>query len=1438
MRYFLIFLFFVFFSPALFAAVEERVFDFQKTSCSKDKNLDKVFKLKGSKLILKFDESKGAYREKIIFTNNKFKGKFSNREIKLKGKHGELKGWYNFASGDIILLKFEAKKNSKYISLNNCSFVFKGNFEGLELNKDLARQEKIINTLATRIAKKIINATGGDKTEINIWTLDILMSLNFEEALEKTKERSKTQKQILNAGIAKFSTDNVETSKESQIEKEEEYSKSETSILSTSMDGEYMLIWRTVGKKYNVNHIYDIVVDIVRIKNGELEFVKLTRNYKIQQENREKIIFKLKKDHFIVTGNLDLDTARKTQPVYLKGSNQTNKKGQYVAETLYDIEDERYLQTVFQPIFNENEAAKICLYIAGSVKSCERYITCSYENNVYTCSREYEKVESQCTYIDGIYSCNGKVIDVFAQRKAEEEKKRKEKELAVKKKEEEEGKKLREKKKKEEEEAKKRAQELAAKKKQEEELKQKLSTKIQQFLSILGFYKGSLDGNFGQGSLQALNEWRIANNLNKVLNIDEVNEKELQLLENNTNEFIQNKKKEELAKKKEEEERKRKELVKSNKERQLAQLYINDLLAFVQSHPNEFDIITLSELMVSNKDILEGKWDNKLQNDFELLKLYTQTIDSFVQFLKEQEINRKEALLEKISSEDLKIKSFINNAKNYLQKNLTSPLSPEILKQIKMADEILNQSALDEKKEFNKNIIKFITENDLSEILEIETEIVSDKEDIYKVDVRKVQKNLKDLGYYAGSIDGNFGEESLRSLNQWAKENNLEILVSIDGMNEKQFNFLEEQTIEFVKKQEENNKLKLEKFDDQKRLAQIYINDLIAFNQNNSNEFDIITLSELMVSNKDILEGKWDNKLQQDFDLLKQYTLKSQLFEKFHLLQNENRQNQLISKINELNDNISNIIDYFKFYLQKNMTSNLIPEILQKIKNAEEGISIQDIEGKQKYIADLIIFIESKKLNEDFSSFLDSIKPQEILKADDSKADEIVNNNKLLNVDFINNINGSDLIVLVNLSGKAPNAILNLGGEIVFENDEAISCFYQSKEIQKNKRYYYYDKIPDRKFLINNIDIECKQNKLLNYDLIFFVKNDLLNENQEYVAELIKQIQSDNLRYFNVVTKEQYENDILERKNFAKQIKKDVMEGVRLGYGSVVINNENTTLCSDIKDNQETHKSIINLLQNEFNRLGYSKEIQNLSFKAKENTFFDVQREKCGFLYVDQDSLSQFIQGFEKTKTEYEIMPIWYSPKQIDKERERLEQINKNKLIDEQKRKEEEEKKHKLKQERLKAEGTLKAKQEGELREKNRNVVESHIDFMEKELDKFFNPEIFTNSLIYTHYKEFSKFMQNKFIEKWELDRFTIVPFDYGKGEYRNRQIDTFSSILEFKLKNNKIGDYENYCIFLTIMDDKEFKSYREPLLTECDNKSPLKKYQKKHKFKSEWIIE
>jgi len=1926
MKYLILFI--IFFSFNVFAKDQEMVFKFSSSTCSNRVDIEKIFISKNTELIFKTDKILKPVSRKLTLTNNSYKGVINKSGgIELKGKYGNLVGYYNLSSPKIIILTFDGKKNTKYTKHNNCGFFFK--FPGKIATNESAKEEKIIKSLSTRVAKKIHRTTGGDLVDINVWALNYFKSLDFMKFIDKISERNKTENKVIALGITKFSSSDENLQQlEEILQQLQDLEISNTSQTNNSMDGEYMLFWRSVVRRYNTEVITDVVVDIVRIKNGELDFVKINKDHKIQQENREKIIFKLKKDHFIITGNLDLNTVRKTQPVYIKGSAQPNNKGQYVAETLYDSEKVKFLNIIFQPIFNKIGAAKVCLYHASNVKQCERSITCAYKDNIYTCSREYEKVESQCTYLDGIYSCNGKIIDVIAaqkkaeaeevalkkaqelaaKKKKEDEFKKKAQELAAKKKKEEEevkkkAQELAAKKKKEEEEVKKKAQELAAKKKKEEEIKQKISKKVQEFLFILGFYKGSIDGSFGKESLQALNEWRIASNLNKVMNIDEINEKDLLLLEKNTDAFIQNKKKEELSKKKAEEEKRKKELAKLEKEKQIAQHYINDLLSFIKTNPNEFDIITLSELMVSNKDILEGKWDKKLQQGFELLKEYTKTVDPFVQFLKDQDILRKEALIAKIAIENAKITNFINNSKNYLQNNITSSLAPEILKQIKLAEQMLQIKGLEKKKEFNEHLNEFITKNNLSDISDTEGLVDRSNETDFAVNLQKVQEYLKILNLYEGPIDGSFGPASLRSLNQWQKDNNLEILLSIYEMNEKQFNYLEQKVAEFTENIETSNKLKLEKYNDKKRLAQIFINDLLAFIKTNRNEFDIITLTELMVSNKDILDGKWDDKLQKDFELLNEYTLKSELFNKFHLTQNENRRNlliaeinnlnntlnkaieyfkfylknnitsslapdiikqikiaekgisredkeekiiyldqlisfinsnelskdytnfttttddliqkildiakldsgneqnlaiqkiiegnlypiseqefidnytdkiiierlpydntgnriidvstlksfkdnilttyfskdgyfsflyifslnsfvvcdgswvfksnymklitkncyekeelesvviyneeeytslnnfyrtltdsvaffevadfdnsafwilekieydagffiedinndltlinlhknlsnlknfvqnytnknyeldlatfldksksytptdlseialdtvnklesekdedaknkeaelaenkkekktknneeelaakkqkekklrekqlarnyindllefiktnpgefdiitlsgllvsnkdildgkwsdklqkdyeqlkeftlisplfekyhlsrnenrknQLIAQINKVNENLHQTIDYFTFYLQNNMTSSLVPEILEEIKHAEKGIATQDLVEKNKQINQSMTFIISKKLRKDYYSFLDSIKPQVVPKVDTSETTVSVNNNKLLNIDLIKEIDGSDLVVLANLSGKAPNAIRNLSGETIFENNEAILCFYQSKKIPEYKRFYYYDKIPERKFLINTVDLECRQDQLLNYDLILFIKKDLLNENQEYVSKLITQIQSGNFEKYSVISQKQYEEDILERQNFSKQIKKDIIDGVRLGYGSVAIKNDSKTLCSDIKDNQATHKSIINLLKNEYMRLGYGKIVEKVAFKDKEKTFIDVQRDRCGFLYVGQDSFQDFIKGFEKAKTEYEIMPVWYSTSQIAAEQERLDQIENQRLIDLQKKKEDKEKKELLEKEKLISQGKIKSQQQEILRENNRNIVESYVNLIEKEIENLFveiekltnedlldDPEEF--SAFYNEYKIFSEFILQRYHEGWRLDNFDLNFEDYGMGTYRNRKISTFITRLNYKLRNDDLGDYFPHCLMFGMMHDKEFKRYRESFVSNCEEKikrdnkgyetwdkkfyswKELNKYKKRHSFKTEWIV-
>ena len=91
-----------------------------------------------------------------------------------------------------------------------------------------------------------------------------------------------------------------------------------------------------------------------------------------------------------------------------------------------------------------------------------------------------------------------------------------------------------------------------------------------------------------------------------------------------------------------------------------------------------------------------------------------------------------------------------------------------------------------------------------------------------------------------------------------------------------------------------------------------------------------------------------------------------------------------------------------------------------------------------------------------------------------------------------------------------------------------------------------------------------------------------------------------------------------------------------LGFGSLIIDNDNTTLCTDV-ENTLGQVSIMNLrLPYKFTRMGYGKSVGNVSFNNVEGTFTNVQRGLCGFIYAGEESLANLLNAFEKSGTKYD----------------------------------------------------------------------------------------------------------------------------------------------------------------------------------------------------------
>ena len=887
--------------------------------------------------------------------------------------------------------------------------------------------------------------------------------------------------------------------------------------------------------------------------------------------------------------------------------------------------------------------------------------------------------------------------------------------------------------------------------------------KIQSFLKKEGFYLGDIDGNFGPNSIKALNKFQVANNLLKTKSLGYNFLTFYKNFDNNKltqSENLDNKLTQEVN-----------ELTQSElQDEQIeARNYLNDFLEFFNNNSSLFDIIEITELISKNKTILTDDWNEIQKKEFKNFKEYTSVSKDFLEYHALQNDERQKQILNDIAFQNTKLKNVTSYFRYYLRNNITSDIASDVITKIKLAEDSLSleEQNLATLTGVNADLDAFISSQKLSNDYKKFLSSLSPK------DLEKMTVTISEVESY---IDDKTTKTTLV-------------------------------------------------YEEQQRLAQLYFQDLLLFIKDNPDTFDIIEISGLIAKNKNIMDTVWNVSQKNNFLNLKNYTSNSNQFITFHTSLNDKRKIEDLNKISLASTKLKNIISYFKYYLKNNVTSDNVTSVIQNIKSAENSLEQQSLGGLNNANNSFEIFISNNGLSEQYFSFVQSLNSKDLEKNNIISSD--IEDINLVNFEFIKNAQSSDFISLVNISTTAPHALRNLEGNIYFENNQISQCFYQSAAINNDLRHYLVGKVnePDSNGHVptngsysynNSSNPECDQNNLLdNYDLIFFEKDSLLRESKSYVSKLVSAIASDQFKLFKTVTKKEYEQDFTQRAMFAEQIENDIFDESRVGFGSLIINNTNEVLCTDVEETL-AHTSIMSSLSNEFIRMGFGKTVTKTTYNSTEDTFKNVQRGKCGFIYAGEASLKNLLTGFTSTNTEYSFLPIWYSDKQILNEQEIEENKLNNYLTNQQKKKEKLESEAKLNQELLKAEGILQAQEQEALRKRSSNIVEAHIKTMKKETKLLFNSDTYKDTWVYESYPDLGKFMDKKFKEGWEVSESKVSINDFGLSEYKGRKIETFMTDINFKLMNRDLGDYLRLCFSIAIINDSEFDRWREPEYASC----------------------
>ena len=344
------------------------------------------------------------------------------------------------------------------------------------------------------------------------------------------------------------------------------------------------------------------------------------------------------------------------------------------------------------------------------------------------------------------------------------------------------------------------------------------------------------------------------------------------------------------------------------------------------------------------------------------------------------------------------------------------------------------------------------------------------------------------------------------------------------------------------------------------------------------------------------------------------------------------------------------------------------------------------------------------------------------------------------------------------------------------------------------------------------------------------------------------------------LTRQQRDEEYDELLFLKRSIKKDVMDGSRLGFGLVKALEENTNICAVIDEQEEGHQSILrkrNLLLKIF-------DVMDPSFvmitHLEEEAFKQLQRGECGVIYGSDLSLGRLYMAGKSAGYEMEFLPLWISPRVVETEQNRIKQLELEKQQALAKNAQSIENQEKL-AEQAEVETEKKTRenaniQQRKLREDNglrfmvlkdelQIQIFAAIDFafQNSKSDQGYAATYLSQIFVDENTKEspydlIIETIQKLALEGWEITEKRIDQVDFGTVTFNDRDIEGLIVEMKVANKNRLIGKFSEYCQRIHVMHDEDFDMWRNYEITECMDELFSNNWQKNWNFQSKWIVE
>lgn len=474
--------------------------------------------------------------------------------------------------------------------------------------------------------------------------------------------------------------------------------------------------------------------------------------------------------------------------------------------------------------------------------------------------------------------------------------------------------------------------------------------------------------------------------------------------------------------------------------------------------------------------------------------------------------------------------------------------------------------------------------------------------------------------------------------------------------------------------------------------------------------------------------------------------------------------------------------------------------------------------------------IDRLKLRGELDSFVYSDTARETVVEEAQNGLAVTDDNRLL-------LSGDpqDVIILGNYSPNAPHLFVNLVGTTTFEGGTASMCWVGPDARQPPLGDYVHPVL--RKLGAEKITEAglCDSRNSLRQDVLVIQRGALLSGDLLEAQPIISGFEAGTLKTIELVAWSGVGEAVQMDAEMSSLIKNEIVAGVRDGFGFIAFDNQADALCTVVAETDAAHHD------HAFELAGAPIERHvpadmSRSVVSLDRAFANIQRNACQIVYAQSEDMGRLFAALDQIDKPASVLPIWITPELLEEGRAMSASSQQERERRIALRRQEMEATSRLQEEKSQRAKVLRDKAQNEMRARySQEARAAHNDL--SELSKaFVNNDQTSRDQFARMFTDAGKWRVQQAANGWEVDSYADELLDYGTAEWKDRRLEAVLIKASIVTKNPVRGEYENKCVILGYLIDREFEMRRDAVEAPCDVTEDVSRWKTARKFETRWI--